>query len=250
MYIDRWYRAAPPHRVVPIVKVEDMKSSRALLIVILATAGLYVSAFGALGSSFPTIDSSGEEIVEWFTLHGARARALAWTAAFISLGLAIFGAQVASLLPRSRGYIFLGGALGWAITSQVQAWFWAGLAFHPQDLDPSAARTIFAIPAFWGPLINGSSATMAAAFIPLGFGELRVVPNWLTWLSLVFFLEQSIETITVFGQSGFLAPGGTMNVYLGGVVGFAWGAGVVYWAIKRMNGADNQARRRLTVTCE
>jgi hypothetical protein len=218
-----------------------MKPSRVLLIVILATAGLYVGGFAVLGSSFPTVDSSGQEVVEWFTQHGARARAFSWTTAFISLGLAIFGAQVASVLPQPHGYIFLAGALGWAITSQVQGWFWAGLAFHPQGLDPSAARTIFAIPAYWGPLINGSSATMAFAFISLGFGASRLVPSWLTWLSLVFFLEQSIETITVFGQSGFLAPAGAMNVYVGGAIGFAWGAGVVNWAMKRMNADDHQA---------
>jgi hypothetical protein len=136
--------------------------------------------------------------------------------------------------------------LGWAITAQVQAWFWAGLAFHPQDLDPGAARVIFDIPAYWGPLINGSMATAAAPFVALGFGASSMVPRWLAWLSLVFLLEQSIETITIFGQSGFLAPGGVMNVYVGGAIGFAWVGGVVYWAMKRMRSAaeDPTGERR------
>jgi len=217
-----------------------MKPSRVLLIVVVATACLYVAGFVALGSSLPTVDSSGEEIVAWFSEHGARARAFAWTATFISLGLAIFGAQVASLLPRLHGYIFLAGALGWTITFQVQAWFWAGLAFHPEDLDPSAARTIFAIPAYWGPLVNGSSITMAAALLPLGFGASRTIPSWLARLNLVFFIEQAIETITVFGHSGFLAPAGSMNVYVGGVLGFAWAAGVANWAMRQMNAAERR----------
>jgi hypothetical protein len=213
-----------------------MRSSKILLVVILVTGGLYIGGFAALGSSYPTAESSGAEVVEWFTDNGTSARIYAWTGVFISLGLAIFGAQVAGVLPKPHRYIFLGGLLGMAITAQVQAWFWAGLALHPEGLEPGAARTIFDIPTYWGPVVNASTTTAAAAFVALGFGASQLVPRWLTWLSVVFFLEQAIETITVFGgQSGFIAPGGTMNVYVGGVIGFAWVGGVVYWAMGRMD---------------
>lgn len=212
-----------------------MKPSRILLMTILATGALYVAGFVALGGSYPTIHSSGQEIVEWFSENGTRARTYAWTAAFVSLGLAIFGGQVAALLPKPHRYIFLVGVLGFAVTAQVQAWFWAGLAFHPQGLDPAAARTLFAVPAYWGPLVNGSTATMAVAVAALGLGVSPLVPSWLTWLSAVLFLEQVVETITVFGQTGFIAPGGTMNVYVGGVIGFLWVAGVVHWALRRID---------------
>ncbi len=50
---------------------------------------------------------------------------------------------------------------------------------------------------------------------------------------MVFFVEQAIETVTVFGTSGFLAPGGAMNLYLGGAIGMAWVVGVLYWGFKR-----------------
>jgi hypothetical protein len=222
---------------------EQMKPSRVLLITILATGALYVASFVALGGSVPTIDSSGQEIVEWFSDHGTRARIYAWTAAFISLGLAIFGGQVSALLPTPYRYIFLAGALGFAITAQVQAWFWAGLALHPQGLDPAAARTIFDITAYWGPLVNGSTTAMAAAVATLGFGASPIIPRWLASLSVVFFLEQAIETITVFGRSGFIAPGGTMNVYLGGAIGFLWVAGVVRWALQRIDPDQPENKR-------
>jgi hypothetical protein len=215
-----------------------MKPSRILLISILATGVFYVGSFVALGGSFPTIESSGEEIVDWFSDNGARARIYAWTAAFISLGLAIFGGQVSALFPRPHRYIFVAGVLGFAITAQVQGWFWAGLALHPQDLDPAAARALFDIPAYWGPLVNGSTATMAVAVAALGFGASPLIPRWLTALSVIFFLEQVIETVTVFGSSGFIAPGGTMNVYLGGILGFLWVAGVVRWALPQLDHAD------------
>jgi hypothetical protein len=76
---------------------------------------------------------------------------------------------------------------------------------------------------------------MAAAVAALGLGVSPVIPRWLTWLSVIFFLDQAIETITVFGQTGFIAPGGTMNVYLGGAIEFLWVAGVVHWALQRID---------------
>lgn len=36
-----------------------------------------------------------------------------------------------------------------------------------------------------------------------------------------------------FGSSGFLAPGGTMNLYLGGAIGMAWVIGVLSWGFRR-----------------
>jgi hypothetical protein len=191
---------------------------------------LYVASFVALGNSVPTIESNGQEVVQWFTEHGTNAKIYAWTAAFAALALTVFGGMVAALLPKPNRYIFFGGILMWVITGMVQAWFWAGLALHPKGLDPATARTLFDIPQYWGPLINGSTMTMAAAVGVLGFGASRIVPRWLAWLSLVLFVEQAIETITVFGESGFIAPGGTMNVYLGGVIGMAWVIGVLYWS--------------------
>ena len=218
-----------------------MRSSRILLITIVATAGLYIASFVALGGSVPTIESSGQEIVDWFSANAARARIYAWTAAFISLGLAIFGGQITALLPRPHRYIFLAGVLGFAITAQVQAWIWAGLAFQPEGLDPATARTIFNIAAYWGPLVNGSTTAMAAPVAALGFGASPIIPRWLAWLSIIFLLEQAIETVTVFGKSGFIAPGGTMNIYLGGIIGFLWVAGVVRWALQRID-LDDQAQ--------
>jgi hypothetical protein len=222
-----------------------MTPSRILVINILATCALYVGGFAALGVSCPTVDSTGQEILEWFSDNGTNARVYAWTATFFSFGLAIFGGQVSALLPKAHRYIFLTGVLGYAITSQVQAWFWAGLALHPQGLEPAAARTIFAIPAYWGPLVNGSTTAMAAAVAALGFGVSPIIPRWLTALSVIFFLEQAIETVTVFGRTGFIAPGGTMNVYLGGGIGFLWIAGVVRWALQQLGSADQPENKQV-----
>ena len=220
-----------------------MKPSQILLFNILATGAFYVGSFIALGNSYPTIESSGQEIVEWFSSNGTNARTYAWTAAFYSLGLGVFGGQVSAVLPRPHRYIFFAGVLGFAITAQVQAWFWAGLSFHPQGLEPGAARALFDMTSYWGPLVNGSTMTMSIAVAALGFGQSPTIPRWLTWLSVIFFLEQAVETITIFGHTGFIAPGGTMNVYLGGLIGFAWVAGVVHWARPRVDRPDQLEAR-------
>lgn len=224
---------------------------RAPLVVLVSGVGwivFYIGSFTALGSSVPTIDSSGQEIVRWFTDNATNAQVYAWTAAFAALALAVFGGMLTSLLPQPNRYIFLGGALGWVVTGQVQAWFWAGLAFHPAGLDPPTARILFDIPQYWGPIVNGSTMTMAAAFIPLGFGKSGIVPRWLGWLSVVFFVEQGIETITVFGKSGFIAPGGAMNLYLGGAIGLAWVIAVLVWGVKRAGAPEGLGNTELAST--
>ena len=109
----------------------------------------------------------------------------------------------------------------WVITGLIPAWFWAGLAPRPDDLDAGAAQTLFDIAQYWRSIIDASTMTMATALIPLGFGAGRAIPTWLTWLSVVLFVEQATETITVFGQTGFIASSGGMNLYLGGLIGMA-----------------------------
>ena len=106
----------------------------------------YTASFTALGSGYPTIESTGQEIIDWFSDTGTNAQIYAWTAAFATLTLTVFTGMVTGLLPRPHRYIFLGGLMVWVITGQVQAWFGAGLALHPSDLAPATARPLFAIP--------------------------------------------------------------------------------------------------------
>jgi hypothetical protein len=49
----------------------------------------------------------------------------------------------------------------------------------------------------------------------------------LTVLGVIAFVEQAIETITVFGTHGFIAPGGDMNLLLGAALTAVWFGGLV-----------------------
>lgn len=216
-----------------------MKPSRILLVTTIATGTLYVLSFVALHHGHPEVETSGQEIVAWFSENGAQARTYAWLSAFVSTGFTILGGLLANVMPRPHRYIFLDGAVGFAVTARIQAWFWAGLAFHPQNLDPGTARVLLDITQFWAPVVNSSMVAIAAPVAALGLGADPVVPHWLAWLSAIFGIEQAIETITVFGQSGFIAPGGTMNVYLGGFLGFLFMVGLLVWAMPRMDRATD-----------
>lgn len=64
---------------------------------------------------------------------------------------------------------------------------------------------------------------MLAPIAILGTRGEAGIPRWLGIVSGIAMVEQLVETITIFGQSGFLAPGGPMNLFVGaGAVLIAW----------------------------
>jgi hypothetical protein len=104
----------------------------------------------------------------------------------------------------------------------VWSWFNLGLALHPATLDPQVARTVADVSVYFAPVLTVSIILLIA---PIGLAAWRGeggFPRWLAWLTAVFALEQSIETITVFGKSGFIAPGGAMNFTLGAGLLLVW----------------------------
>ncbi len=87
---------------------------------------------------------------------------------------------------------------------------------------------------FWGPVLTGATTTMIGAITVLGVRSGVLIPRWLFLLGLVAFAGQAVETITVFGTSGFIAPGGGMNLLLGAGLTAAWFVGLVVWAAQRL----------------
>jgi hypothetical protein len=52
-------------------------------------------------------------------------------------------------------------------------------------------------------------------------------------IGIIAFVEQAIETITVFGSSGFTEPGGDMNLLLGAGLTAIWLGATVVWAARQ-----------------
>jgi hypothetical protein len=91
----------------------------------------------------------------------------------------------------------------------------AGLSWHADRLDPATARTLLDVASFWGPVLTGTTILMLAPITALAWRGQAGLPRWLAVVTGVAALEQLVETVTIFGDRGFTAPGGPMNLLLG-----------------------------------
>jgi hypothetical protein len=205
----------------------------ALVAAALIAGGLYLLGAVSLGSA-PSVGDSPAQVLAWLRDHRDGARLYAWTATFGTLALAIVLGIVRGLLPRPFGDVFLLGAAAFIVETAVQAWLWGALALHPGSIDAGTARTVLDIASFWGPVLTGATMTMIGAVTVLALRTPSSIPRWLAALGLLAFAEQAIETVTVFGTHGFIAPGGAMNLTLGATLTVIWLAGLVVWAARRL----------------
>jgi hypothetical protein len=204
-----------------------------------AVGAAIVYAVGAIAlGSPPEVDDSGGAVVAWFSGHAGAARTYAWTATLGTLLFAVYAALVRVVLPRPHRDVWLIGATVFIAENAIQGWLWAGLALHPDSLEPGAARTLLDVASFWGPVLTGATTAMIGAVTALGFGREPLVPRWLTILGALAFVEQLAETVTVFGTGGFIAPGGDMNLVLGAGLSLLWLVGLTVWAAGRLPTED------------
>ena len=81
----------------------------------------------------------------------------------------------------------------------------------------------------FGPVFTGTTTTMIAPVTLLALRGRSGFPLWLGVLGAVAFVEQSLETMTIFGSSGFTQPGGAMNLQLGAGLTHAWVLAFGFW---------------------
>jgi hypothetical protein len=170
----------------------------------------------------PEVSASGRELVRYYLDHGDGVRAAMWLGAWSMVPMVLLVAHLRSrVVGLGRDVLFL-GATGVIVTTVIWSWFNLGLALHPKTLDPTVARTVADVSSYFGPVLTVSIVLL---IVPVGLAAWRGeggLPRWLAWVTLVFALEQSIETITVFGRRGFIAPGGAMNFTLGAGLFIVW----------------------------
>lgn len=202
--------------------------SRAALAATIAYALLMTGVAGVAFGSLPAATETGAELVAWFRANSVSARVGVWAFTVALPAFAVIAALTRRRLPAPHRDVFFLGASVYAASIAVWTWTWGGLALHADRLDPAMARTVLDVACFFGPVLTGATTTMMAPVTILAFrGD--VVPRWLGVLGLVAFLEQSIETVTIFGSTGFIQPGGAMNMQLGGTLTLAWIVGVGLW---------------------
>jgi hypothetical protein len=198
-----------------------LRRSTLLLSATIVFGLLYVAAAVALGTT-PEPGDSGQAVASWFQDNDGNVRAWAWLLTLGGPVFAVFAALVRARLPAPHRDVFFFGAIAFAAETAVQAWIWAGMAWHPDQLDPATARTLLDVASFWGPVLTSTTVAMLAPVALLALRGEAGLPRWLGVVAAVAVAEQLIETITVFGRHGFIAPGGGMNIYLGaGLTGLA-----------------------------
>ncbi len=192
-----------------------MRRSTVLFASTIGLAVLYIAAAATLGTT-PDPDDRAATVAGWFRDHGGNVRTWMW---LLTLGLpllAVVASFIRGHLPAPHGDIFFFGAVALAAETAIQGWLWAGMAWHANQLAPTTARTLLDVASYWGPVLTSASIAMLAPIAILGWQRRAGLPRWLGIVAAVTLIEQIVETITIFGHRGFIAPGGPMNLYLGG----------------------------------
>jgi hypothetical protein len=191
-----------------------MRRSSVLVLSTIATGVLYIAATFALGTA-PKPDDSADKVLAWFRDNGSHVRTWLWLGTLALMVLMVFAALVREHLPPVHRDLFLAGAVLLVAESAVQGWLWAGLAWHPSQVDAATARLVFDIASYWGPVLTGATVLMLGPVAVVAWRREVGLPRWLGVVAGIAFVEQLIETITITAQRGFIAPGGPMNLLLG-----------------------------------
>lgn len=165
----------------------------------------------------PGVDRPGADIVDHLAAHTGMIRLQALLAALALLALVVVIGFGRDRLDGPAGYVFTVGAAVLIAQVGISAWFGAGLALHAGSLEPATARALADIASMRGPVLTVATIMLAGPVV--WAARQGGFPRWLALIAAVFVVEQFVELLTIIGPVGsFIAPGGPMNVYLGGTL--------------------------------
>jgi len=167
------------------------------------------------------LDDSPAETVAWLQLHQRDIPVTVVSYALAMIPFAVLVAWVRRALPDVYGYAFLVAAGAFVAEATVSTWFLAGAAVHADTIDPSVARAIVDVGAYFGPVLTTTDVVLAGSVALAALRE-GSFPRWFGALSTIFAAEQVAELATVYGRSGFSAPGGEWNSVLGAGLLIIW----------------------------
>jgi hypothetical protein len=200
-----------------------------LIVSAVALAGASLLGVAALGT-LPAAGDSGQQVVAWFRAHRDGVRWAVWAGTVSTPLLAVIVAILRQRLPAPHRDVFLIGGAALTTAIAVQSWFLGGLALHADTLEPATARTVLDVAVFFGPVLTAAWVTMIAPVTVLALRGDGGLPRWLGVLGAVACLEQAVETVTIFGSTGFTEPGGAMNMQLGAGLVMLWLLAFAVWA--------------------
>jgi hypothetical protein len=197
-----------------------MNRSKVPLLSAVAVLVLFVAGTAALGTPLQ-VDDSPAKTVAWLQLHRADVPVAVTCFTLSAIPFLVLAAWVRRALPDVYGYAFLAGAAAFIGQFVVSSWFLSGAALHADTIEPQTARSLLDVGAYFGPVLSATDVVMAGAVALAALRE-GVFSRWLGWLSAVFAVEQLAEMSTIYGTSGFAAPGGAWNSELGAGLFMIW----------------------------
>lgn len=165
----------------------------------------------------PGVERPGSDVVDHIAAHSGMIRLQVLLTALALLALAVVLGYARDRLDGPAGQVFIAGSAVFIAQTGIRAWLDAGLALHPSALDPAVARVVADIGAMWGPLLSVAAIMLGGPVI--WAARLGRFPRWLAVIAAVVVVEQFVAMLTIIGPVGsFIAPGGPMNVFLGGLL--------------------------------
>lgn len=197
-----------------------MNRSKVPLLSAVAFVALFITGGAFLGMPLP-VETSPEDTVAWLQAHQNDIPVTVVCTALAVIPFLVVAAWTRRALPDVYGYAFLASAGALVAQVTVSTWFLAGAGLHADSIDPGTARALLDVGAYFGPVLTTTDVVMAGA-VALAALTANALPRWLGWLSVVFAVEQVAEMATIYGTSGFSAPGGGWNNTLGAGLFVIW----------------------------
>jgi hypothetical protein len=197
-----------------------MRTSKVPLLSAIAFVALFVIGTAVLGPPLP-VDTSPDDTVAWLKAHQEDVPVAVVCTALALVPFLILTAWTRRALPDLHGYAFLAAAATFGAQVMVSTWFLSGAALRADTIDPQIARALLDVGAYFGPVLTTTDVVMGGA-VALAALQAGVLPRWLGWLSVVFVLEQFAEIATIYGKTGFAAPGGDWNNAVGASLLMIW----------------------------
>ncbi len=149
----------------------------------------------------PEVTASGARVVRYYQDHGDGVRIATWLATISAIPFVLLVAWLRSRLSGIGRDVLLFGAVGYVVPTVVWTWLSAGLALHPQSLDPHMARAVSDVHAYFGPVLTVSVILLIA---PVGIAAWRGTggfPRWIGWITGVLVVEhRRIDVSRSFGR--------------------------------------------------
>lgn len=158
----------------------------------------------------PQVDASGQATLAWVQANQRAIGTQVWLVTVAWLPGALLFTLVHSRMRGAPATAFL---LGIALTTClifVSSMLRLGLMRHASALTASEARLVADIEAQWGPLATIGNVLQAGA-LAIAVRRGQFVP-WLFPISLMFAVEQCMETVTILLSGSIWGPGGLLNL--------------------------------------